>query len=389
MKHVLFVDDEPAVLDGLRRMLRSMRHEWQTTFVTSGAQALDILDRQAVDVIVTDMRMPDMDGAQLLGEVMRRHSEVVRIILSGQVDRESALRALGPTHQYLSKPCEENTLKATIGRALMLRQWSLEPTIKHVVAGVSALPHLPSLYTKLINELQAPDCSIKRAGELISQDVGMAAKIMQLVNSSYFGLRQRAGTPAEAAALLGLDALRMLVPSPHVFGHYQHVNPHCCDIDQLFSHSVEVGSLARRLAHQEGASAGVANDAQTAGLLHDVGELLLASQMEQQYLEVVELAAREQVELVAAERTVLGCSHAEVGAYLLGLWGLPDSVVEAVAFHHAPPCCPPPEQGLARLVHLADRLVHERDSGELHSHSRESEKSAVLTTAPLLIEHSQ
>lgn len=383
MKHVLFVDDEPAVLDGLRRMLRSMRHEWQATFVTSGAQALALLDRQAIDVIVTDMRMPDMDGAQLLDEVMRRHREVVRIILSGQVDRESALRALGPTHQYLSKPCEEQPLKATISRALMLRQWSLEPTIKHVVAGVSALPYHPSLYTKLTDELQRPDCSIKRAGELLSQDVGMAAKIMQLVNSAYFGLRQRAGTPAEAAALLGLDALRMLVPSPHVFGRCHHVNSRCCDIDRLFHHSVEVGLLAKQLAQAEGASAADANDAHTAGLLHDVGKLLLASQMEQQYLEVAEIAAREQIGLVAAEQSVLGCSHAEVGAYLLGLWGLPDSIVDAVAFHHADPCSPSPDQRLIGLVHLADQLIHERAATVGQSPSCEPDEFAVLTTGSL------
>lgn len=382
MKHILFVDDEPAVLDGLRRMLRSMRHEWQTTFVTSGAQALDLLDREPIDVIITDMRMPDMDGAQLLDEVMRRHSEVVRIILSGQVDRESALRALRPTHQYLSKPCEEQALKATISRALMLRQWSLGPTIKHAVASVSALPHLPSLYTKLTDELRGPDCSVKRAGEIISRDVAMAAKIMQLVNSSYFGLRQRAGTPAEAAALLGIDALRMLVPSGHVFGHCQYVNPRCCDIDELFSHSVEVGSLAKRLAREGGAPATVTNDAQTAGLLHDVGKLLLASQMEQQYLVVMEIAARERIGLIAAEQAVLGCSHAEVGAYLLGLWGLPDSVVEAVAFHHAPPCLPSPDQGVARLVHRADQLIHERAVAVGHAPSCESDEFAVLTTGP-------
>jgi putative nucleotidyltransferase with HDIG domain len=371
VKHVLFVDDDQAVLDGLRRMLRSMRHEWDTAFVTSGVAALDWLDRQPVDVLVTDMRMPDMDGAQLLEHVMRRHPDVVRIVLSGQVDRESALRAIGPTHQYLSKPCDEATLKATISRALTLRQWLLEPTVKHIVAQVTALPHLPSLYTKLVEELQGADCSMKRVGEIIGQDVGMAAKIMQLVNSSYFGLRQRAGTPQDAAALLGIDALRSLVLSVHVFGHYQHVNPDCCRIEQLYAHSVEVGTLSKRLAREAGAPASVVNDAFTAGMLHDVGKLLLASQMEHKYLEVIALVTGEGLDLTDAEGAVLGCSHAEAGAYLLGLWGLPDAVVQAVSLHHSVHQPPPPDGTPLGFVQVANRLAHDCDRPIRDGDSRE------------------
>src|SRR5262245_37814840 len=100
MKKILFVDDEPNVLQGLERMLRSMRHEWEMQFAMSGPAALERLAEQTFDVIVSDMRMPGMTGAQLLTEVSQRHPHIVRIILSGQADQEDILRSVGPTHQY-------------------------------------------------------------------------------------------------------------------------------------------------------------------------------------------------------------------------------------------------------------------------------------------------
>jgi len=112
-KRVLFVDDEPRILDGRRRMLRSMRHEWKMSFAETGQEALAILANQPFDVVVVDMRMPGMDGVQLLSEVRKRH-QIIRIVLSGTADREAILRAVGLAHQYLSKPCDAETLKSVL-----------------------------------------------------------------------------------------------------------------------------------------------------------------------------------------------------------------------------------------------------------------------------------
>src|ERR1700751_643330 len=105
-KRVLFVDDEAMVLSGLQRSLRPMRNEWEMAFVNSGAEALQLMEHEPFDIIVTDMRMPVMNGAQLLEEVKRRFPQCFRIILSGQADQETIMRAVDPTHQYLSKPCD-------------------------------------------------------------------------------------------------------------------------------------------------------------------------------------------------------------------------------------------------------------------------------------------
>ncbi|HEX5445737.1 MAG TPA: response regulator [Pirellulales bacterium] len=359
MKRILFVDDDSGVLDGLRRMLRGMRHEWETVFTGSGAEALRLLEQIPFDVVVTDMRMPGMDGAQLLEEVMRRHAETIRIVLSGQADGESVLRSIGSAHQYLSKPCDESTVKATIARALLLRQWISEPTIKQLVARVTSLPSLPSLYAELVAELRSAESSIQRIAAIISRDVGMTAKILQLVNSSYFGLRQRVATPSQAVAHLGIDVLRALVLSVHTFAEYEGLTLAGFSIDALFDHSLAVGALAKQVVQKAGGTAEQANDALVAGMLHDVGKLVLASNLQDRYAAALTLARREPMPLVAAENEVFGCSHAEVGAYLLALWGLSDAVVEAVAFHHQPARSAVQSFSALTAVHVANALARE------------------------------
>jgi DNA-binding NtrC family response regulator len=153
-RRILFVDDEPNVLSGLRRMLRSMREEWDFEFAGSGREALEVMQRTAVEVIVTDMRMPGMDGSQLLDEVLQRHPQVVRIVLSGQSDTETVLRSVRPTHQFLSKPCDAETLKATVARACALRDLMAEPSLKDLVSRISTLPSMPSLYLEVVKELR-------------------------------------------------------------------------------------------------------------------------------------------------------------------------------------------------------------------------------------------
>ncbi|HWB09264.1 MAG TPA: response regulator [Pirellulales bacterium] len=360
MKHVLFVDDEPGVLDGLRRMLRAWRNEWETAFANSGSDALALLSERPFDVIVSDMRMPGMDGAQLLDEVSRRWPGMVRIILSGQADRESVLRCVGPTHQYLSKPCDANQLKATVERALALRQWMAEPSIQQLIAKITSLPSLPTLYTQLVAELQSPDCSLTRIGEIVSRDMAMTAKVMQLVNSSYFGLRQRVGTPQQAASVLGTEVLRALVLSVSVFSPPSGRATLGPEVDYLFDHSLAVGTLARALARLAGGGATLVNDSFVAGVVHDIGKLVLAQNLAEHYAKVVQTVRLEQTPWYVAEADILGCTHAEVGAYLLGLWGFPDVLIEAVAFHHTPRRCGRQSFCAATTVHLANCWTHER-----------------------------
>ena len=189
MKKILFVDDEPHILSGLQRMLRGNRNEWEMQFVGSGAEALAKLAAAPFDVIVTDMRMPGMDGAELLTRVRANFPDVVRICLSGYSSVESAMKVVGLAHQYLSKPCDPNVLKTTIVRACALRDHLHDPLLRQALSRMENVPSLPTNYQAILAELNCPEPSLAKIGEVISQDIAMTAKILQLVNSSFFGLR--------------------------------------------------------------------------------------------------------------------------------------------------------------------------------------------------------
>jgi HD-like signal output (HDOD) protein len=334
-KRILFVDDEAMVLAGLQRSLRSMRDEWEMAFVNSGTEALQRMERESFDIIVTDMRMPVMTGAQLLEEVKRRYPQCFRIILSGQADQDTIIRAVDPTHQYLSKPCDTNELKKRLMRAFAVRGLLQNPELQAIVSRLEALPSLPALYVEVTRELENREPSISRIAHLISEDMAMTAKMLQLVNSAFFGLRCRVSNPVQAVQLLGLDTLRALVLSTHVFDKFRTDILGEPETSYLWKHSFAVARFAKCIATFEKADRQTIDDCFTAGLLHDSGKLILSSAMGRQYRCVLE-RVRSGKPLVDAERDLLGYSHAEVAAYLLGLWGLPEGVIEGVAQHHNP-----------------------------------------------------
>jgi len=368
-KRILFVDDEPNVLQGLQRMLRSLRDEWDMTFVTNGAEALACLSQTPFDVIVSDMRMPGMDGAQLLTEVMHRHPEVIRIVLSGQANREIVLRAVGPTHQYLAKPCDPESLKALVNQTSALRELLTDATLKGLVASMKSLPSLPVLFLEIVDALKTPEVSIQHVARIIAKDVGMTAKILQLVNSAFFGLRRRVDDLPRAISLLGFDTIKSLVLSLHVFSQCQQDTLHKYALHTLWDHSFAVGVCARLIARLEKQAQPVIDAAMTAGMLHDCGKLVLATNLPELYGQTSTLVQNQNLPAWEAERLTFGATHAEVGAYLLGIWGLPTTIVEALAFHHYPSRSAEKTLSPLTAVHIANAFVHEQQTAAAESSS--------------------
>ncbi len=361
MTNILFVDDEPLVLEGLQRMLRSLRQEWQMNFLPSGAEALKFMENNPVDVVVADMRMPGMNGAQLLNEVMKRHPQTVRLILSGHADQELILQCVGTTHQYLSKPCDAEMLKRTVRRAATLGNSLQNDAVKRLVARMDRLPTIPSLYTKMIETLQSPEVSLDEVALIVQRDPGMTAKILKLVNSAFFGLSWPIANPVEAISHLGMETVKSLVLCLHVFTQYQFARPGGISVDEVWLHSLRTAEAARMIAGQEDLPVKEQDEAFVGGLLHDVGKLVLACNCAADYEKVCRVAQTESLSLLEAERRIFSCTHADVGGYLLGLWGLPVPVVEALTFHHTPAlslndCFSP-----LTAVHAANSLVHEAD----------------------------
>ncbi len=353
-RRILFVDDEPMVLKGLQRSLRKMRNEWEMRFTSSSKEALDILGAEPFEVIVSDLRMPEMDGIQLLAEVKQKHPQVVRIILSGQVEQETTFKSVRLAHQSLSKPCDADILKHALNKLFTIRNLLEDESIKRIVSQIETLPSLPEVYTAVIRELQSPDPSVQKVGEIISTDLAMTAKILQIVNSAFFGLVRKISNPKEAVMLLGTEAIKALVLSVKIFSEFNHKKFAWFNFDDLFNHSISVSMFAQTIAKAEHLDQHLVNNSLMAGMFHDLGKLILVTNFQKQYQKILIEVRENKLNLWELENNMFGTSHAEVGAYLMGLWGLDYPVIEAIAFHHRPGKSPSKSTGLLTAVHFGD-----------------------------------
>jgi putative nucleotidyltransferase with HDIG domain len=359
MKRILFVDDEPRLLDALRRMLRPLHNEWDMRFVTSGPEALERLAAEPFEIVITDLRMPGMDGSELLAAIRDRCPDTTRIILSGTTDMDVTMQSVAMAHQFLAKPCEPQTLRNTIRRAFALSHLIAAP-LQRAISRISVLPSVPTLSQQVMLELRSEDPSIQRVARIVEQDPAMTAKMLQLVNSAFFGFRRHIRTSAEAVVYLGVETMSMLAFSAEMFYEFAPAGlRHFC-IETFWRHSLATSALAWKVAVSEGGSLHVAEVALLAGLLHDVGKLVFATAFSQEYDDVLARTEEQGIGELEGERQAFGATHAEAGAYLLWLWGLPDSIVEAVAFHHAPSVCPGGNPVPLTAVHVANVLAGER-----------------------------
>ncbi len=354
---VIFVDDEPNLLMSLKRVLRPLRHEWEMVFTESALKALELMEIESFDVVVTDMRMPGMNGIQLLTNVMKLYPKTVRIILSGQADQEDIMKSVSVSHQFLTKPCEVGEIKSTILRACALFDLLKDESVKKIVSRVKCLPSLPTLYAEITEELKSTTSSIRNVGEIISKDAGMTAQVLKLVNSSFFGLRQEVKTPSNAISYLGIDTVKSLVLMHQLFSQFKIKIPGF-SLEALWEHNKNTGVLARAIAEAEGQEKNVINTSFMAGLLHDVGKLVFADNFSEQFSKAVNLNKKENIPLWEAEAEIIGVTHGEIGAYLIGLWGLPAPLVEALAFHHDPCRSMCDDFSPLTAVHMANIFEH-------------------------------
>ncbi len=353
MKRVLFVDDEPNILEGLRNLLRRHRRKWEMTFAVGGPAALELLKTENFDVIVSDMRMPEVDGAALLAHVQRQQPRTVRIVLSGHTELEAALRAIPVAHQFLSKPCDAAELENVVERACSLQSLVEDPKIRQAVGGIQQLPALPRVYHRLTQALAEDRTEAPEVAALLQQDMTICAKLLQIANSAFFRLARRITNVQEAVRYLGFAMVRNLVLTIEVFRPGTQLA--AFSFETLQQHSLRVAGLAREIV----ADRFQADDAFMAGMLHDIGKLVLASRLPELSRRAMEKSRRNRLPPWQTERELLGISHAEVGAYLLGLWGLPYPIIEAAAYHHQPRSVTPHAFDALAAVHVADGLVHE------------------------------
>jgi putative nucleotidyltransferase with HDIG domain len=353
MKRVLFVDDEPALLDGLRQRLYRARSNWQMGFVNNGALAIAELEREPYDVIVSDMRMPKMDGAQLLTIVSQRWPQTIRIVLSGYSEQSNIMRLVPVAHQYLTKPCLPDRLEQVIQRCMQLHELLHTEHLRAAVGRIRQLPAIPRVHALLNTLMSRDETTVADVADVVASDSGIAAKVLQVVNSAFFRLPRRITRIEHAVSHLGFNAIRNLALSAEIFSQWPaHCSPGGLEPEQLQVHSQTIAAAAYALARRSP----WADDALLAGLLHDIGYWILLQQCPQEMGQVLAMARDERIPLYEGEIKVLGTSHAEIGAYLLGLWGFPYPIVEAVAFHHNPLCVPQSEFDMLAALAVAHTI---------------------------------
>lgn len=332
---IIFVDDEKKVLEGIKRSLFSLRKEFNFIFIDDPVYALKVLEQESsVDAVVTSMKMQQVNGLEILKKTYTKHPQALRLVLSG--DKQEILDTLGFAHQFLIKPVEPEALKTILKRAQKLRKYFDNLKLLKIVGQLKSLPVLPKIYRQLKEALEENNISPQKLAQIIMQDIGLTSKILQLVNSVFFGLVRRITNIEEAIVFLGIDTISALVLSIPLFEEMKQVKLKGFSLEKIAHHSINVASILKELGKKEGFSREKIDRLFLAGLIHDCGLIVLTQNFPKQYEQVLKLVREKNFTLDKAEEKIFGISHAEIGAYLLNMWGIPEEIISIVFYHHNP-----------------------------------------------------
>ena len=351
-KRILFVDDKPDTFSALEQALRSAGPSWDVQYAPGGDAALAALAQEPVDVLVAEERMAPMDGVTLLTRVRDRHPTTVRMILSGTTRPGLATIV---SHRLLSKPTNVDELCVLIKRSCLLHERTAGVEAFRKTLATTALPSRPRVYMELNQVLSDPDWQPHQVSAALERDVAMSAKVLQLANSALFGLTSTVTSVRDAVLYLGVDTIRSLALTAEAFGKVAPQGSAEFSLDEFQAHAMLVARITASILP----AGRTQQEAVTAALLHDIGKLVLLSDGDRRWVALKEQACDRQVPVYVIEEETHGVTHAGVGALLLSLWGLPDTIVEAVALHHDPASV----DGLAfdgvAAVHIANGLANE------------------------------
>jgi len=361
MKRVLIVSDESVLLQAMQRQLKPMGLDWEMVFAESGYAAIEALSSQPFDVVVTDMKMPGIDGAAVLKEVARVSPKTVRIALSGQPDPRQFRVARGLMHQFLTKPCAAADLVATVERTCQMEWAATNEALGKLMESMERVPAMPPICRELLGMIEDSNRSVEAMDATVARYPEVISKILANVNSAFFGNGQAPADPREGVGATGSDSVVGLL-AVHAFLEFAGSGIGDFPLEQHRDHAAAVATRARAIAQLEGVDRRTADEAVIAALLHDAGQLVLAANFPERFAEAVRIARDESLPMHEAERRVFGVNHADVASHQLALWAVPSGIVAAVSLHHAPTA--PSDFMLTPLliIHFADAIENERQT---------------------------
>jgi len=377
MVSVLFVDDNIMGLRALRETFSSCNEGWETAFAPGAEVALHIMAERPVDAVVASTRLSGVSAANFLRMAKVQFPKTARIALSNPGDRGAMLSALPVANQCLSKACGPIVLASAVEHTTKLQRRLFSEETQRMVAEVGSLPSLPATLTAVDNALSDEDCSLGQIADIMSGDVSMVAKVLQLVNSSFFGLRAEIHDLRHALAYLGIETLRdfaMAGAAVRVFRPSEILTDGW--LATFNAHAVAVADVASQLVRTSVAQC----EASVAGTLHDVGELVVAERVPAKLLAIADdVAAGSSPD--DAEIRHLGTTYPVIGGYLLSQWGIGYNVVEAITCQREAWAGPARGPALGDVIRLADYLVANRLTA--------AERDPSLLSEPAMVNQSR
>ncbi len=358
-KKICFAGFGEPEIQTLQPALATVADEWDCVFVPDADAALITLATAAFDAVVTNLTPEGINDTELLQQTAVRHPQTLRLVLGDVTDRKLIVNCMGAAQQFISRPWTPEQLISILERSLALDAWLSNDKLRAFVPRLGKLPSLPATYFEVLKKAESPNSSVESIAAVIAKDPALTARLLQMVNSPACGLIEKITSPTEAVSVLGVETVKSLVLCLQLFAHPAPAPGATVSLDQLWRHSFSVAKLAAAIIARCEAPERMASDAYTAGLLHNIGQIVLATNLSREYSAVVVAARKRKCPLHEVELEMMGVTSNQVGAYLLGLWVLTLPVVEATAHQYAPALAHTVEFSLLTVVHVANVLANE------------------------------
>jgi len=355
-KSILLAVADPQISSDITQALGAA---WETTAVASDTDALDQLDKRSFDALLVDFNLGSPDASDLLSLALAKHPETVRFLLAYEADLALVAAKVDGPHQILPKPVEPASLKSRIEDGVAPEPSNSDQKGDEAAGGPIASPIIPPVYSEVLKALESPGVTAQEVAQIIDRDAALTSETLGLTNSAYLGLPRNITDPVKAVELLGLETMKVLVMALRFLAEHSQLKPGYLSFEQLWQHSVNVALIARDLVLFETKDRLLASQALAAGLVHDLGKVVLLSNFDDLYGRVYSLSRKQPVALWDIEKEMFGANHGEIGACLLGMWNLPGYIVEAVALHHEPPVGEQQQFTPLAAVHIANVLEHQ------------------------------
>lgn len=364
---ILVLTDDPAAVTEVEPLFSDLPESWKVHVAQNSEDALCRLSQVRFDVIFVDLKAGSFAGVQFLHEVWSKYPETIRFLLVESMAPDLMVTcALGP-HQVVQKPLDAGAIRSALERAALVQRLFQNRDVQSLVARIRTFPSRPTVYLQVVKELRSSRACAQTVAELIGRDLAISAKLLQITNSAFCGFNRPVSDLIDAVVLLGMETTAALVLGIEAFSRLDHVKLLYFSTDQVWKHCQTVAASARAIAEQVTNDRELAHSAYTAALLHDIGKLALAVNLQEPYSDALNVGREQNLPAWEVERQAFGATHAEAGAYLLSLWGLPGPVIEAVAGHHLPARELSSEFNALTALHLANAIensFHKTGSNE-------------------------